>query len=504
MKKWFLLILLSLSGILSAQQVIPVKFRVNLSVQQAEQNFDPATDVIYVRGNFQTDVGDDSNWGGTTFEAKDDDGDLIYEITIDFPDSTSGKSYLYKFVINDGGWEPFEPPRSLTVTPPSMELPVVYWNNDDVVTNYVENTLNFTADLSDVYGTGDGFFDPDRDSIKIEGLTWNSTVTLLEGERKMVEDPFSPAIFTTTLKIRAVEGDSTRWKAHAFPEAHFFNYGWEVLNDRTYSIVNDGAVVDIPVFKADIYPQKPALIQDASVLFQVDINGAQNRYSDTFIALAKVNFVGIKGQNEILGSWGGSWSPADTLEGNRTMWALNDSGLNGDKVAGDNIWSRLVVFPAGNVGGPSLYKYGINYDGMEDDAPAGGNAMDNEFDSGDHSINIKDEPYYEVLNKFGVYSPITSIKTYGSEIPSAFSLEQNYPNPFNPETTIRFAIPKSGMVELVIFNILGEKIAELLNEEQKAGTYEIKFNASQLSSGIYFYRLSSNGLTFSKKMMLVK
>lgn len=504
MKKIFLLFTFILYSITLAQTSIPVTFKVKMNIQKEEGNFNPSTDAVYVRGNFQKAVGDTTDWGGTTFTTSDPDGDMIYEIVINFPESTSGSSYQYKFVINDGGWEPFEPPRAITVTPPSMVLPVAYWNNDSVVTKYVYNTLNFTADLSEIYGTGEGFFDPEQDSVIIQGLTWNSTVSLVEGQRKMVEDPFSPAIFTTTLKIRAVEGDSTDWKAKAFPDGRFFNWGWEVQNSRRYHIIQDGAEANVPVFKVDIYPMKPALTQDVTALFQVDINGAVNRYNDKPIDLSKILFVGVKGQNSVLGSWGGGWVPDDTLESNRTLWPLNDSGKNGDKVAGDNIWSRQIVFPAGNTGGPSLFKYGIYYTGVEGDAPAGNSPMDNEFDSGDHSINIKDLPNIEILNKFGTYSPITSVRRVDNELPANYTLEQNYPNPFNPSTAIRYSVPTNGMVEIAIFNILGEKVASLINEEQTAGSYEIKFNAASMASGIYFYKLTSGSFSVTKKMMLVK
>ena len=76
------------------------------------------------------------------------------------------------------------------------------------------------------------------------------------------------------------------------------------------------------------------------------------------------------------------------------------------------------------------------------------------------------------------YSQVTvSVKEGGSEIPLSYSLEQNYPNPFNPSTTIRFALPKSGHVELKIYNTLGQEVATLANEEKIAGTYSARWNA---------------------------
>lgn len=91
-----------------------------------------------------------------------------------------------------------------------------------------------------------------------------------------------------------------------------------------------------------------------------------------------------------------------------------------------------------------------------------------------------------------------------NEIPSGFSLSQNYPNPFNPVTNIKFSIPVNGLVTLKIYDISGKEVAALVNQNMNAGSYTFDFDASNLSSGAYFYRLSANGFTDVKKMMLVK
>jgi subtilisin-like proprotein convertase family protein len=88
--------------------------------------------------------------------------------------------------------------------------------------------------------------------------------------------------------------------------------------------------------------------------------------------------------------------------------------------------------------------------------------------------------------------------------PYSFSLAQNYPNPFNPSTGISFSIGKDGLAKLIVFDVLGKEIAVLVNNELKAGHYNVNFNASGLSSGVYFYRLDAAGFSETKKMMLVK
>jgi len=99
---------------------------------------------------------------------------------------------------------------------------------------------------------------------------------------------------------------------------------------------------------------------------------------------------------------------------------------------------------------------------------------------------------------------ITAVKQESSDIPSEYSLSQNYPNPFNPSTTISFSVPQSGQVSLTIYDLLGRRVATLVNEELNAGNYKVKFDASQLSSGVYVYRLTAKKFVSSKKMILMK
>lgn len=85
-----------------------------------------------------------------------------------------------------------------------------------------------------------------------------------------------------------------------------------------------------------------------------------------------------------------------------------------------------------------------------------------------------------------------------------FSLEQNYPNPFNPNTKIKYQLPKDGFVTLKVYDILGNEVATLVNEEKIAGKYEANFNASSLASGVYIYKIQAGDFVNSKKMILLK
>ena len=100
--------------------------------------------------------------------------------------------------------------------------------------------------------------------------------------------------------------------------------------------------------------------------------------------------------------------------------------------------------------------------------------------------------------------------TYSKEVevevttPATFSLDQNYPNPFNPTTMIKYSIPADQQVSLNIYNLLGQKVMTLVNEVQKTGQHEVNFNASNLASGVYFYKLEAGSLSSIKKMILMK
>jgi photosystem II stability/assembly factor-like uncharacterized protein len=98
----------------------------------------------------------------------------------------------------------------------------------------------------------------------------------------------------------------------------------------------------------------------------------------------------------------------------------------------------------------------------------------------------------------------TFVNQIANEEPVKFSLFQNYPNPFNPNTNIKYQIKNIKFVTLKIFDILGKEITTLVNEKQSPGTYEVTFDGSKLSSGIYFYRIETDGFTDTKRMILLK
>ena len=123
--------------------------------------------------------------------------------------------------------------------------------------------------------------------------------------------------------------------------------------------------------------------------------------------------------------------------------------------------------------------------------------------------DVVDQPgvYYYRLKQVdfdGTFEYSNEVMVNVIALPGQYALAQNYPNPFNPSTSIQFVIPQAGLVNLSVFNLLGEKVAELVNEIKNSGSHSVSFDASNLSSGTYIYRLSVNGNVISKKMTLMK
>lgn len=106
--------------------------------------------------------------------------------------------------------------------------------------------------------------------------------------------------------------------------------------------------------------------------------------------------------------------------------------------------------------------------------------------------------------KYGDTSGVTGINIISSQIPEVFSLNQNYPNPFNPSTKIQFSLPKASNTKLIIYNLLGAEVSELVSGDLQPGIYEIEWNAGEYASGIYFYKLLTNDFIETKRMILMK
>ena len=186
-----------------------------------------------------------------------------------------------------------------------------------------------------------------------------------------------------------------------------------------------------------------------------------------------------------------------------------DNGTHGDAVSGDHIYSLQQTFYKDSLNNTvgQVFKFGL-YAGDNEGGKGGyGN---------NHVENINDgAATYTLASDFGSINPKwfrawnydlhkpTSVSRVDG-VPLSYALDQNYPNPFNPSTTINYSIPVSGRVTMRIFNVLGQEVGTLLNSDQSAGKYQLTFDASRYSSGVYFYRIEAGTFSAVKKMMLLK
>jgi len=473
-----------------------VTFQVHMGIQRALATFNPATDTLVVRGNFEHFVGQ-TDWSGTFFKlTKTVANDSIYNITIAFPDSVASQALQYKYVIVSPGkgdnWESIDN-RGYTVTADAnQQLPLVYFNNKSTLG--VTHNITFQADMTDLIAAG---FNPSTDSIEVRGdttpLDWGPG-------KRLTKSLLNPNLYQYQGSFTANVGATINFKFHADPEAKFDNTGWETGDNRTYTFADKDSVL---ASRKPAITVKSVITNNVTVTFRVNMTGARERYHNSLITNLKGVF--ISGSQAPL-AWPSGWNALDTASGG-PMTKMYDDGqvAHGDSVAGDNVWSvKLTFLAASNIARHIEYKYGAVFTGA-DTLNNSSTPYDNEAGfAQNHSLNLDDVAGVQIAaSRFG--DQVVSVyEVPSSGIPNSYSLSQNYPNPFNPSTNIQYSIPKSGFVTLKIYNLLGQEVATLIEGNQTAGTYIATFDASRVSSGVYFYRLTSGGFAEVRKMLLLK
>jgi hypothetical protein len=120
------------------------------------------------------------------------------------------------------------------------------------------------------------------------------------------------------------------------------------------------------------------------------------------------------------------------------------------------------------------------------------------------NANLKAYAAWLLWASLAGWAPVTDVKEIQNTNPTEFKIYQNYPNPFNPTTVVNYYLPKAAKVELFVYNLLGQKLVELVNSEKPAGHHTINFDASNLSSGVYYYSFQAGQFTDVKKMILLE
>jgi len=469
--------------------------------------FDPAQHVVGVRGAQlpgHNDFGDIS-WGRTFVLSPEPANDKIWSGRLRFP---SPSSIAYKFVIASRDnpddvirWES-DPNREASINADTT----LRWTTFDrkVIAPAKTVELYFSVDMS-VYQMI-GYFKPDSGDVVLVRGSFNGW-----GEQNQLQpSTLEPGIWEGYIPITAAPGDFIEYKYYIKTgndnQARVPNAGWEPGANYKYTFTDaDTQEVQRRYFAGagpEGFVQKD---EGVEVWFYCDMRNVTDNSGNL---IERVDSLFIAGsQPPLFWIW-------DEPTRDRSNVRLYDDGRYPDKVAGDTIYSIAITFPKWSSKGPIQFKFAVN------------GIVDNEAGfQEDHLLFLDDlpnQPGKKAINelevvKFGrqrglgafkdtvkiVNKFIVGVKETG-EVPLTYALYQNYPNPFNPVTTIKYSIPNSERVVLKVYNILGQEVATLVDEEQRAGVYEFKFDASNLSSGVYFYRLQAGKFIDVKKMILVK
>ena len=160
---------------------------------------------------------------------------------------------------------------------------------------------------------------------------------------------------------------------------------------------------------------------------------------------------------------------------------MNNYGFNIERSTGKQTWENIGFLQGhGNSNSAKEYNY-----------------VDNNLNPGSYSYRLKQ------MDNDGSFKYSNVISLNINPLANT-EMGQNYPNPFNPTTTIQFTLAKQDNIRLVVYNVIGQQVAELVNGEVEAGTHDVTFNAANLSSGMYFYNLAGNSVNITKKMILMK
>jgi hypothetical protein len=254
--------------------------------------------------------------------------------------------------------------------------------------------------------------------------------------------------------------------------------------------------------------------------FEIALKAAQEWSRDAQFRYAKADSVNADGLVEV---WTfGFWSPAKQealfveVTGATTItkqWVTTEVPRRFAKGAPIRNWLESInaLAQAENAVGANLRRLGLlaNVQAELTNSTAGqGKITGDETAAADSDFwaitYIKTDGHTELANVGETGAVTTDAEQTGTGLPKRLELDQNYPNPFNPSTTIRYSLPAAGKVTLEVYNLIGQKVASLVNGTQSAGTHQVSFDASQLSSGIYFYRITAGSQTAVRRMTLVK
>jgi hypothetical protein len=498
-----------------------VTFNVDMSLP-AQTGFDPTTDNVYVAGNFTG-----TTWSDGAVKMEDPNNDTTYTVALDT--LVSGELLIYKFIWStsdaaSGTWED-NPEGGDDIIPESGGNRIFgpvdgtnvidrFWNNQDPNVQLADGNILFEIDMSVMSEVG--IYDNVNDTLKLMGSFngWNTG----DPEAIMNQDPIDPDLyFLQESFVQAVLGETQLYKflVNKADTNDLWIDAWERPlewggNNRRVNFMGE------PNQEAGFayYDQvSPEYVIESGVnlemVFSVDMRPAMDPVlqalpfdpaADSLYWISEGNAF-TRTQN---------WVDTDEMRVLRLTDADGDSIFTGtlavqppsfnafqyryafvDVSEGDNIWT---IEPAG-LGADFVHR--VRYIGQ--DAP-----RSFPFSSWNAPTDTWTNANTKTDQEIDPYETLVGVDDESDLYLNQYALEQNYPNPFNPATIIRFGIPQAQFVTLYVYNILGERVATLVNREMTAGVHHINFNASNLPSGVYIYSISAGDFLSTKKMILLK
>lgn len=495
-----------------------VTFNVDMTLP-IKTGFNPASGKVYVAGNF-------TDWGTSAIEMTDPDGDKVYSVKVSKnsagADIKSGDLLIYKFIYSvntpsNGTWESISEGTDYFGGDKNRIYGVVdgantitrFWNNKNPNVEIKDGVISFAVDMSVLERLK--VYDPANDVLQVRGgfNGWSDS----DKERSvMLQDFLRPTDWFLLVQFLKTEVPSTQEYKYfvVLKNPGIWTDGWERPlsmggGNRTVTFKGLPNQEEPKVYYDDVHPAfvVPAG-QSISIKFRVDMKDAFDPTKTAIPMKAEDKLYWISEQPLFARIM--NWVDKDEM----TEFEMKDP--DGDKIYEGTLTVKGPAFNAFE------YRYGIQRAADKswkiEEAGFGKNAYRVRYipQTGPSKFT---QPYTAPLDKWTDKADksdqvekwpagLSDIRDLENGLPTNYSLEQNYPNPFNPTTTIRFAIPKDEMVSLKVYNILGQEVATLVNQNLKAGSYAFDFDASKLSSGVYMYTIKAGSFNVTKKMMLMK
>ncbi|MCF7859523.1 MAG: T9SS type A sorting domain-containing protein [Candidatus Cloacimonetes bacterium] len=492
MKILFMLLLFLLLNQAVYTQVYSVTFQVDMNAQIEYGMFDPAQSGVMLRGSF-------NDWTDQE-PMNDNNSDGIYILTKELEAGSIAHKYFFINTQGQSNWE--EISDRLTDVSADTVLPVVFFNNDPGNKTVIDVNFKVNMEIESISGR----FDVNSGIVTARG-NFNGW----EGTDTCTADFLDPFNYSKIVKVLGELGDVIHYKFNVnddrwevdFPE----NDGGHRLIEITQEHIDNQFAEDPFVYPSEYFDGlDPNMLtgQQTTITFVVDMNDATDLNGNPFPAIENVFLCGDVSPLY----W--AWNSEDVDQ----AIFMYDDGTNGDETAEDDFWTVKVIFPQFTTTYPFSYKFGANFD-----LPSNNGINDNEnYPGDDHYIQLTQNLISgTVRNTFG--SATTADDPHQLEeivteleddeiTPVEYKLFQNYPNPFNPSTVIKFTLAENSNVSLKIFDVLGNEVLEMVNNNLDAGTYNFKFDSkrsgSKLASGIYIAQLTANDFNSTIKMLLMK